>query len=246
MMVTYNRIKLTENTFNNLCKNTEYKPLNIVIVDNGSTDGTVQYLSEFSDKYKGNLFNDIYIHYEPKNRGIPIGRNIALKLAVDKFNSRWLCTLDNDVEVPRGWLTECIDVLKANPNYGMIGVNVEGKSYQFVTEKGKTFQCKPQGNLGTACMVFPLSLHKMIGFFNTEYIFFAHEDADAGLRTRALGLKLGYIQRMGKHIGEGENDQGEYREFKNEYHKKNLPKFHENARLYMTKKKSIYIPYKEE
>jgi hypothetical protein len=85
----------------------------------------------------------------------------------------------------------------------------------------------------------------MLGFFNTEYKNYAHEDADFGMRARVLGYQLGYIKEMGKHVGEGENDVGAYREFKNKHHKENLQKFYENSRLYMTKQRSVYIPYKD-
>ena len=66
-----------------------------------------------------------------------------------------------------------------------------------------------------------------------------------GMRTRVLGLKLGYIEQMGRHLGEGENDVGEYREFKNEWHAKNLGAFHKNAREYMRREKSYYVDFKD-
>jgi GT2 family glycosyltransferase len=243
MMVTYNRLELTKQTLDNIFKNTK-PPYNLVIVDNGSTDGTKQYLFELTEKYKSSDIK-LVCQYNDENNGIAIGRNQALLLANNTDETAWYATIDNDILVPAGWLEECIAVLKASPKYGMIGVNMEGVVYGLVSEGGKTFQRKPQGNLGTACMVFPKSLHKMLGFFNTEYKNYAHEDADFGMRARVLGYQLGYIKENGKHIGEGENDVGEYREFKNKHHKENLQKFYENSRLYMSKQKSIYIPYKD-
>lgn len=239
MMVTYNRLNLTKETLSNINENNTGCKYNLVIVDNNSTDGTVEFLKDLQVKS-----NNITCHFNSNNKGIAIGRNQALRLA-NELNTDWFCTIDNDVLMPDEWLIECIDIIKRNPKYGMIGVNMEGKEYKLVTENNKTFQYKAQGNLGTACMVFPKSLHKMLGYFNTEYKLYAHEDADYGMRTRALGYKLGYIKEMGKHLGENENDVGEYREFKNKYHKDNLAKFHENARLYMTKQKSLFVPFKE-
>jgi GT2 family glycosyltransferase len=181
-----------------------------------------------------------------ENKGIAIGRNQALKIADESFpDTKWLCTLDNDVEMPEGWLTECIQIIEANPAFGMIGVNMEGKPYQIITSNGKTFQNKPAGNLGTACIVFPKSVHKMLGFFNTEYGKYGEEDADWGMRARVVGYKLGYIEKMGTHFGEGENDVGEYREYKTACHKKNLAKFNANCGAYARREKAIYIAYKE-
>jgi GT2 family glycosyltransferase len=243
MMVTYNRLELTKQTLDNIFKNTTRK-YNLVIVDNKSYDDTVEFLKNLHKIAPENLQNFSY-HLNDENKGIAIARNQALKMA-NLLGTSWFCTIDNDVLVPHNWLTECIDVLQSNPRYGMIGVNMEGKEYELVTGAGKTFQRKPAGNLGTACMVFPLSLHKMLGFFNTDYKKYAHEDADFGMRARAAGYQLGYIKTMGQHIGEGANDIGEYREFKNQYHKENLATFHHNARMYMTQQKSIFIPYRDE
>lgn len=247
MMVTYNRLELTKETIDCLFKNTKY-PFNLCIVDNNSDDGTIEWAE--TELLERSLLGDhncnsVRIKKNKENRGIAIGRNQGLVLA-NELNDEWLVTIDNDVWVPEGWLTECIDILKANRQFGAIGVNMENKPYPTVTYNGKPFQEKPQGNLGTACMVFNRSLHKLLGYFNCkDYEFYAHEDADWGMRVRVLGLKLGYIREMGRHLGEGDKDQGEYREFKNEWHGRNLPKFHKNARDYMRRAKSYYISFKD-
>jgi len=250
MMVTYNRIELTKKMLSSLWHSTDY-PFNLVIVDNGSTDGTVEFLKEtfnellIHDKWPfGNCASMPHIHLNEKNMGIAIGRNLALKLANEKFNTEWLCTVDNDVEMPQGWLKEAISIMQVNAAFGAIGVNMEDSPYPIIDLNGKAFQEKPQGNLGTACMVFNKKLHKLLGYFNTEYGPYGEEDADFGMRVRVLGYKMGYIKEMGNHFGSGENDQGEYREFKDACHAKNLAKFKENCRLYYSKIKSYYIPFR--
>ena len=247
MMVTYNRLDLTKKTIECLFKNT-HKQFNLCIVDNGSTDGTVEWLDNELPKMvksNGNNCQRLLVTKNDQNRGIAVGRNQALVLA-DKTMSVWMATIDNDVWVPEWWLTEAVEILTVNRQFGSIGVNMENNPYPFVELNGLKFQVKPQGNLGTACMVFNRSLHKMLGYFNDkDYAYYAHEDADWGMRTRVLGLKLGYIENMGKHLGEGEHDQGEYREFKNQWHGKNLPAFHKNAREYMRRTKSYYVDFKD-
>ncbi len=242
-MVTYNRLELTKQTLDILFKNTKY-PFNLCIVDNNSKDDTNKYLNEYVSNQVGKIdnFKGLCKRRNSENKGIAIGRNQALTMAKDD----WLVTFDNDVSVPEGWLTECINILEKNPHYGSIGVNMENKTYPLVKLNGCEFQSKQQGNLGTACMVFNRKLHKMLGFFNhIDYPFYAHEDADWGMRTRVLGFKLGYIKENGKHLGEGEYDTGEYREFKNEAHRKNLPKFNSNCREYISKRKPLYIKFDE-
>lgn len=245
MMVTYNRLDLTKKTIDCILKNTKY-PFNLCVVDNHSDDGTVEWIDSDLKSLAGTYScNNVSIKKNDKNLGIAIGRNQGLVLA-NEFNDDWLVTIDNDVWVPDGWLTESIEILKANRQFGAIGVNMENRPYKMIVASGKSFQEKPQGNLGTACMVFNRSLHKLLGYFNyKDYEFYAHEDADWGMRIRVLGLKLGYIKEMGRHLGEGENDQGEYRKFKNKWHGNNLPKFHKNARDYINRVKSYYISFKD-
>jgi len=245
MMVTYNQLDLTKRMLSNLFKTTK-RPFNMVIVDNGSKDGTIDYLmNEVLPEAKSEHGVQLYIKPNDENKGIAIARNQCLKIA-DELDPKWYGTIDNDVEVPEGWLNECVDVIKRNPKYGMIGVNMERKQFPVVTANGVMFQHKPQGNLGTACMVFPKAVHKMLGFFNTEYGKYGEEDADWGMRARVVGYQLGYIERMGEHFGEGENDQGEYREYKTACHKSNLAKFNANCRAYAQRAKPIHIPYKDD
>lgn len=238
MMVTYNRLPLTKQTVDNIYDRTQ--DFEFVIVDNGSTDGTVDYLQDLA---KNNP--NIHLIINTKNKGIAIGRNQALKKAVD-IGTNWFCTIDNDVLLPENWLDNCIDILKANKNYAMIGVNFEDVDYPIVELNGYTFQSKPKGNLGTACIVFNATLHKMIGYFNTEYSrFYGLEDSDAGMRVRVLGFKMGYIKDRGIHLGVNEHDTGAYREFKTKEHQDNLAKFNENCAAYVQRKKPIYIPYRD-
>lgn len=245
MMVTYNRLDLTKKTLNSIFKNTDY-PFRLIIVDNGSTDGTVDFLNNLiSDGATSPYVTNIHIQLNYENKGIAVGRNQCLKIS-DEHSDEWLSTIDNDIEVPFGWLKEAIEVLEANSNFGMIGVNLEGKEYPLVTRNNKTFQYKKEGNLGTACTVFNRKLHRLLGFFTTEAgTLYAHEDADFGMRARVLKYELGYIQQMGNHIGVGENDTGEYRKFKDEAFAKGLDKFRKDCALYFQGKKSYYIPLRE-
>jgi GT2 family glycosyltransferase len=239
MMVTYNRLELTQRMLDSFFKNTT-GPHRLIIVDNGSTDGTKEWLEKLAE-------NEIplHLHFNSKNEGIAVGRNQGLLLA-NKFgpDDEYLVTMDNDIEVTSGWLSECTDIIKDNHKMA-IGINFEGTSYPLVTRKGKTFQLKPIGNLGTACSAFHRDLHKQIGFFTTEYGLYGEEDADFYFRARIAGWEMGYLKNNGVHFGEGSLDVGEYREFKTESHKNNLAKFQKNCYAYMGRTKPNFIEYSD-
>jgi O-antigen biosynthesis protein len=240
MFCAYNRLNLTKRMLKSFLQNTT-SPYRLLIVDNGSQDGTPDYLHETFDRSEWEHCVGVELKFNEQNRGIAIGRNQGLLMA-DKHNDEYLCTLDNDIEFPEHWLEDCLDIIKANPRFA-IGINFEGTEYPFQSINGKTFQVKPAGNLGTACAVFPRHLHQAIGFFTTDYGLYGEEDADFFFRARMVGYQMGYLKEKGIHFGEGAEDTGPYREFKTQQHKDNLAKFQANCYAYMQRRKPYYIPY---
>lgn len=238
MFVTYNRIDLTKRMLTSIYQTID-TPYRLIIIDNGSTDGTIEWLQTLQTHQP--LCQSLDIHLEVKNKGIAFGRNMGLKIA-NKYQDEWLCTLDNDVELPMGWLKECIEIISANPTYCM-GVNLESSNYPLVTRNGKTFQHKNAGNLGTACTVFNRKLHTRIGFFTMEYEKYGEEDADFFYRARIVNYEMGYLSKNGNHFGVGELDTGEYRKFKDECRKRNIGIFQKNCMQYMSGIKPFYIPF---
>jgi len=238
MMVTYNRLELTKRMLESLFETTD-SDYRLIIVDNGSTDGSKDWLEDLKDEIK----IPYHLHLNPENMGIAVGRNQGLFLA-DKYGAEdeYLCTIDNDIELPKNWLSNCLDLIKDNSRLA-IGINFEGVDYPLLTRNGKTFQKKSDGNLGTACSVFHASLHKKIGFFTTDYGLYGEEDADFYFRARMIGWEIGYLPGRGVHFGEGELDVGEYREFKTKQHRDNLKKFQQNCYAYMNRIKPVFIPY---
>lgn len=240
MMVTYNRINLTQKTLESLLETTK-TPFRLIVIDNNSTDGTQEYINKFSN-YKNEYFQDLVTFYNKKNMGIAIGRNQGLK----RSSSNWLCTIDNDVILPNNWLNDCINILDENKQFAAIGVNFERQQYPLIKLNNYEIQYKEKGNLGTACMVFNKRIHQMFGFFNyLDYGIYGLEDSDMGMRMSVMGLKRGYLKEPGIHLGEDNNDIGEYRKMKTKEHNAYLDKFNENCRLYYQRKKSIYIPFSE-
>ena len=74
----FNAEKYIEN-FINLCSNQEYSNLEIVFIDDGSTDNTLQFIKKACDD-----FNNIRV-YSQKNKGPSSARNYGLKCAIGEF-----------------------------------------------------------------------------------------------------------------------------------------------------------------
>src|ERR1700676_991218 len=72
MLITYNRLPLTQRMLQNFFQTTD-SPYRLIVVDNGSTDGTVEWLQQLNPE---NTFCQGYhTHFYDKNKGIAIGRN---------------------------------------------------------------------------------------------------------------------------------------------------------------------------
>jgi len=238
MMLAYNRLDLTKKTLEGIIKSVTI-PFHMIVIDNNSDDGTKEYLESFKT---GGTMTSFHHLRQSENMGVVVGRNLGMVKA-NEIGVDWYSTLDNDVEMPVGWLKDSIEIMKANPNYGMLGVNMENRKYPLITKGGFKFQHKPRGNLGTACTVFPKKIHDAIGFFNTEYGLYGEGDADYGMRIRVAGFQMGYVEKSGIHLGVGEYDTGEYRKFKTAWFNKNLPMFKSNVNQYYSRTKAIYIPF---
>lgn len=241
ILVTWNRLDLTKRMMESFWKTTD-TPFRLFIVDNGSKDGTVEWLQQFKSGSK--WCQGVETHFFDHNRGLAMGRNKGLLMA-KQYQHNWLATIDNDLEMPQSWLKKCIDVMKKNPMYS-VGVNYEGVKYPLLTKNGITFQFKSKGNIGGGTTVFSKVLHDRIGFYSIEHFFYGEDDSDFGQRQRLAGYNLAYIEEMGNHFGgEFELDTGEYREFKDQCRKNNLAKFQKDCYDYAAGRKSIYHPYIE-
>src|ERR1700722_14003953 len=120
MLTTYNRLSLTQRMLDNFFQVTT-SPYRLIIVDNGSADGTPQYLQKLQPPENCLSFDTIL---NQENKGIASGRNQGLKQA-NIYGEQWLATLDNDIELPKNWLEDCTNIIRVNPRF-TVGVNLEG------------------------------------------------------------------------------------------------------------------------
>ena len=108
----YNGQNTIESCINSILSQT-VKPNKILVVNDNSTDQTAEILKKYSDK--------IEIINNKKNLGVSYIRN----LATNYLKSKFIATIDADVELTNNWLEKLID--KANKeNATLIG----GKMYE--------------------------------------------------------------------------------------------------------------------
>lgn len=88
-----------------------YSGLEIIIVDNGSTDGSASELSK--------LFPDVTIVRLPTNLGYAGGNNAGIQKALEE-GADFILVLNNDVVVEREFLKPLLDVLEKENSVGVV------------------------------------------------------------------------------------------------------------------------------
>lgn len=112
IMPTYNREKYIAQALRSLLDQ-DYRPLEIIVVDDGSTDATRQIVESFaSDRIR-------YVYQE--NSGVAAARNLGLSMASGDF----LAWLDSDDYYLPGKLTAQMQYLADHPDAGLVFTQVE-------------------------------------------------------------------------------------------------------------------------
>jgi GT2 family glycosyltransferase len=206
--LAHNRLQLTHRTFAAVMSHDPGHPFQWIFVDNGSTDGTLEYLESIA----GGIHSVITLN---ENRGISYGTNIGWHRAAQE-GAAYFMRIDNDMAPTRdGWLHELVQICDAVPGSVVAGHNVEPVSFPIGSMGGVDVQVKSVGNVGGGCLMVPRRTFDRLGYlypFTTAL--YGEDDAEYSSRVRADGGSILYAARPGAFIHGGELESPGYREFK--------------------------------
>lgn len=102
-------------------------PLEIIIVDNASSDETVAWLKS--------SFPGIKIVANPKNLGFPRSCNLGLKNA----RGEYFLLLNPDTKLQKDTLVKAVEFIEKNPDIGMLGVKIRRPDGSIQLHGGRAF-----------------------------------------------------------------------------------------------------------
>lgn len=215
IVVNWNRKELTGKCLESL-KMTSYPNYKLVLVDNGSTDGSIRYLKK--------IYPKMHILKLKENKGYTEGTNTGWEYALNKLGADYICAMDNDIlTIQKEWLDLLIEEMEKSPKRGVgSGKHTfeDGRLQQpffeadkkdhYKMDNGKYDFVKEVTGFCGPCILIKKEVIKNIGYYDENY-FYGPNDADFCFRAKKNGYSLLYNGlsksiHVGSVSGKSQND----------------------------------------
>jgi len=155
----------------------------LVIVDNGSTDGTKEYLEKIDR-------DNVHIISLDHNSGVIDGRNTGYEKS-KHLEYDYLLFLDNDQFVEKEWLDQHLFFMKQGL-YDVLGVEAWEMSENFRPLRIAQNPTDYYTYVGAGGMLIRRRVVEEIGLFDTNFSPMYFEDPDFNFRCHKRGFHLGW------------------------------------------------------
>lgn len=159
-------------------------PYQLTVVDNGSTDGTADYL--------WGLEREMSLRIITNDANLGFAR--AVNQGIEAGEGPYIVLLNNDVKVPQGWLETLIEAMESDERIGAMGVLSTAKTQgtwegKFEDTGVKILTKYKLGALPYCCVILRRKALDDVGLLDEEFFLYG-EDDDLNLRLMQAGWKL--------------------------------------------------------
>ncbi|MGH7384932.1 MAG: glycosyltransferase, partial [Candidatus Rokuibacteriota bacterium] len=204
VLVVHNQVALTRACVESLRSSTA--PFELGIVDNASSDGTVDYLD--------GLARTLPLRYRRNDENVGLIR--ALNQGAELATGELLCFLHNDTEMrDPGWLERLEGAVRSPARIGLAGLygarrlrrdgRYVGRTIVHCLESSPTLRV-PRAEVAAVdgvCLFLARDVLEAVGGFDEGYGFFHGYDRDLSFAVRELGLRCAIVNSPFRHRGGG-------------------------------------------
>lgn len=193
VVLSHDRLPYLKTTLASLAATTERERFEIIVVDNGSKDGSAEYLRGLAESATIDR-----LILRSRNHGTSPGFNVGFAHADRR--SRFLIKLDSDIVLlTPGWLERFETFLDANPRVGAIAqTQINHSLLRFAPRRRLGDEWVSSWNwfvCGGACMTIPRRVFDDVGWLNEEFsVPYMPDDLDYATRLFYLGYEAYYLQ----------------------------------------------------
>lgn len=194
---TLNNIVFTRLCVESVLANTDVPPYELIVVDNGSQDGTVDYVRRLEERFD---------HVRLVENGRNLGFGAAVNRGLEAARGDTLVLLNNDTIVPPGWLWRLTRQLE-DPSIGIAGpvtnrigteaeIHTSYTTYAGMLEFARGRESSHHGEtfdvpmLAMFCVALRRDVFAELGPLDTRFGAGLFEDDDYSLRAMQAGYRL--------------------------------------------------------
>ncbi|HBO7920489.1 TPA: glycosyltransferase [Pseudomonas aeruginosa] len=198
IILTFNNLDLTRACLDSVLERSDYPNLEVIVVDNASSDGTSAYLEDFARRHP-----DVRVVLNRENLGFAAGNNVGLSIATGDY----LVVLNNDTVVTQGWVMTLLRHFQNDPSLGIVGpvtnnignearIETRYQSMEEMPGEALRYTLANMGNtypIRTAaffCVMFPRSVYELCGPICEDYGRGFFEDDDYCRRVESIGKRV--------------------------------------------------------
>lgn len=166
---------------------TEYDNCHIVLVDNNSTDGSVEYCREH--------FKDVTILEVGANLGWAGGNNAGIKYALEN-GADYVVLQNNDTKADPRWIAGAVEVCEKDPRIGIVGFTMlqeyikgedpDAKKFDELSTTWEKLEYAPADHVTGAAYFTRAEIFRTVGLIDEVYFAYGEED-DISRRIKRAG-----------------------------------------------------------